>query len=938
MVARYFRHPQAIHLLLPLAFILLFLCAGNAAAGVTRDGTLGPAGPLAGPNYQIADTDGTRAGTNLFHSFSQFNIGTGESATFTNSGAPLNNVIARITGGASTIDGLIRSTIDGANLFLLNPAGVMFGPNASIDVPGSFHVSTADYLKFNDDGKFYANTSSPSVLSVADPAAFGFLGSNPAAIVGDRAYLQVAEGKTLSIVGGDVTYAGTPVGTNDLPFIPAVLNAPGGTINLISVASPGEVSLAGMATDTFSALGTISLFDGAKLSVINIDENWLPKSAGGTVVIRGGTLIFRDGGIDAYGNPGGVIDVKGTSLHLDNYYFFPANFNWGFDPSYATIDHPGTACSIGLAGDFLMTHASFIDTQNIGAGRGGNTRIQAKNIILGDEIIDPNSYTDIGFHGYIGSTTVGSGRGGNIDMIADNMTVRNGFFVKSEVNHYDAILYPGTGEAGDMTVTVANTLSITDQGIVGSMANGLGRGGNLTISAHDILISAEHETEVTRTQVMTGILGQTSYLSNGGQIKINADKLQLLDGGQISTVLYDLGLGEGASGKGADISIDAGDMVISGYVVDNTRPGDPFYYSSSVDARVYNPEASGTGGNITIQTDSLTLTNGGNIRSGLDFGASGNAGDINIQATTIDINTLGRIYADSNLGTGNSGNIGISAQSMHISGTSEVLPSGPPELNFTGLSTSTKAGDIKGKGAINVNLSDDLTMNAAGVIKADTSGDAQGGTINIKARNISLNNKASINAASTSDGDDAGDAGNIAITAANTLTLRDSSITTEASRSKHADGGNITISVPYMVRLIDSWITSSVGGGPETTGGNIFIDPQFVILQNSQIIANAYEGTGGNITIIADLFLQDPWSTVSASSALGIDGTVDIQAPISNISGVIAPLASTYSSATDLLRERCIARIREGKYSSFIVGGRDGLPAEPGSLMPSISY
>ena len=199
---------------LSLALTLLFSLLDCAVATppppteVTLDGTMGPVVPLAGPAYQIPDTYGTRAGANLFHSFGKFNLVQGESATFTNSGAPLNNVIARVTGGPSSIDGLIRSTIDGAKLFFLNPAGVMFGPNASIDVPGSFHVSTADYLKFSDGSKFYTNTSSTSVLSVADPAAFGFLGPNPAPISGDTAYLQVQEGKILSIIGGDLTFWG----------------------------------------------------------------------------------------------------------------------------------------------------------------------------------------------------------------------------------------------------------------------------------------------------------------------------------------------------------------------------------------------------------------------------------------------------------------------------------------------------------------------------------------------------------------------------------------------------------------------------------------------------------------------------------------------------------------------------------------------------------
>jgi hypothetical protein len=91
--------------------------------------------------------------------------------------------------------------------------------------------------------------------------------------------------------------------------------------------------------------------------------------------------------------------------------------------------------------------------------------------------------------------------------------------------------------------------------------------------------------------------------------------------------------------------------------------------------------------------------------------------------------------------------------------------------------------------------------------------------------------------------------------------------------------------------------------------------------------------------LVANTFLADPQSSVIAFSERGINGTVDIQAPISNISGLLSPLSSDYVSASALLRERCIARIREGgSYSSFVVGGRDGLPMEPGSILPSLMY
>jgi len=914
----YFLRTQTGRSFLPLTFMLAIfsLPAGHGTAGVTRDGTMGPAGPIAGPSYTIPDTDGRRAGVNLFHSFGEFNIGTGESATFTNGGAPLNNVIARVTGGASSIDGLIRSTINSANLFLLNPAGIMFGPNASIDVAGSFHASTADYLKFSDNSVFYTNPSSSSVLSVSEPAAFGFLGPHPSAISGDRAYLQVGEGKTLSLVGGNIAWTGTPASIDELLFAPAHLSAPGGTINLASVSSSGEVRLADMGLNGFNELGNITLSDGVKLSVVNLDPNWNPLSAGGSVVIRGGAMMFQDGGMDAYGNPGGIIDVQGDSLHLDNYYLFPANFNWNYDSAYATNDHLGVGCQINLTGDLTMTHASLIDTQTIGSGKSGDINISARQILLGDAFIDARSYNDVGYYGYIGSSTFGEGKSGSINITADSMMVRNGFFVNSQSW--------SDGDSGDVTVKVTSSLTIKDQGTVGIYSAGSGHGGTINISAHDILISAEHRADVPEMYAMSGIEGRTTYLSDGGQINLTADRLELLHGGQISSGLADTG--SGAVGKGTDVTLHTKELLVSGYVYD---PRNGIYYLSSIDARVYGSGATGQGGNISITSDNINLADGGNIRTGLYFDTPGHAGNIDILAGTISISNLGQIYADSFRGTGDSGDIAIKAQNLSITGTAGAPPPAPLDFSFTGISTSTKDG--RG-GRIAVDLDGDLAMTAGGGIKADTGGSGTGGSIAITANKVSLTDRASITAASSGSGD----AGDIAIAAARAVNLRSSTITTEASVD--ADGGNISITAPSMVRLIDSQITSSVGGGPETTGGNVFIDPQFVILQNSQIIANAYEGTGGNIRIIADVFLMDPYSMVSASSALGVDGSVDIQAPISNVSGFIAPLGSTFVSATDLLRERCIVRLSQGKYSSFIISGRDGLPLEPGGLMPSVCY
>ena len=135
------------------------------------------------------------------------------------------------------------------------------------------------------------------------------------------------------------------------------------------------------------------------------------------------------------------------------------------------------------------------------------------------------------------------------------------------------------------------------------------------------------------------------------QINLIVDKLQILDGGQISSVLYDY-LGYGAFGRGTDVNIQAGEIVVSGYVEDPRfedshfgNPSHSIYMSSGVDARVIGPEASGMGGNISIITDLLKLTDRGNVATALYSDAPGDAGDININATAIEITDIGKIYA-----------------------------------------------------------------------------------------------------------------------------------------------------------------------------------------------------------------------------------------------------------------------------------------------------
>ena len=191
-----------------------------------------------------------------------------------------------------------------------------------------------------------------------------------------------------------------------------------------------------------------------------------------------------------------------------------------------------------------------------------------------------------------------------------------------------------------------------------------------------------------------------------------------------------------------------------------------------------------------------------------------------------------------------------------------------------------------------------------------------------------LSNGSSISASSTG----AGDAGNILINAGQNYTSTDSAVTTQAAQ---ASGGNITVLATDMVQLTNSQLNASVQGSSTTIGGNITIDPQYVILQNSQILAQATQGQGGAIAITTNLLLQDANSVISASSGNpALNGTVTIQSPNAPASGKIQPLGKSPLQATSLLNQRCAA-LAGGEFSSFTVAGRDSLPTEPGSWLTS---
>ncbi|MCL6433715.1 MAG: filamentous hemagglutinin N-terminal domain-containing protein [Leptolyngbyaceae cyanobacterium HOT.MB2.61] len=207
----------------PLLFLstwLLVPLPGRAQILAAPDGTNTTVNQ-AGNNFNI--TGGTQTGSNLFHSFQQFGLNQGQAANFLSSPA-IANILGRVTGGsASLINGEIRVSGGNANLYLMNPAGIVLGASASLNVPGSFIATTANGIGIGN-GWFYSTGSNNYATLIGNPNQFAFNTVQPGAII-NAGNLAVGQGQSITLLGGTVVNAGT-------------VTAPGGTVTIAAV--PGE--------------------------------------------------------------------------------------------------------------------------------------------------------------------------------------------------------------------------------------------------------------------------------------------------------------------------------------------------------------------------------------------------------------------------------------------------------------------------------------------------------------------------------------------------------------------------------------------------------------------------------------------------------------------------------------------------------------------------
>ncbi|MEA5580040.1 filamentous hemagglutinin N-terminal domain-containing protein [Nodularia harveyana UHCC-0300] len=649
-----------------------------ANAQLISDGTTNTLVNQNGNNFNILN--GIEKGNNLFHSFSNFSVPKGSSATFDLTNTPnITTIFSRVTGGnISNIDGLIQ-TLNGnnpASLFLMNPNGIVFGQNASLNIGGSFVGTTANNIKFADGAEFSAvNASETPLLTMSVPVGLQ-MGSNSGAInvqglghsvtqagpfapyiYTNNGGLQVQPGQTIALVGGDMALTG------------GILTAPGGRIELGSV-QDGIVGLNSTVSGLTLNYNGISDFRNIQLSQRAIAD--VSGSGSASIQLQGRQIILSEGSAVFYDNQGntdsGDINIYASELLELN----------GFDPkdnfrSSLAIQTTGTAAggSIGVNTQRLrIINGGFLVNLQANAVGGGSIEIQATDSTVLDAVDSGDA--NILATG-LGTTTLSSGSGGDVTITTPKFSIFNG------------------------ALAVASTTSS-------------GTGGNFTLNADEIKLIGGSPQRNRNSLISASSLGS----GTAGSITLNSRTLNLQDSGEVAT----FGNGTGDAGQ---IIVNASESVeVSGNL---SGAANPSRINSSVQParpflqQLFNLPAvpSGSSGDVIIDTPALRVANQGIVS--VKNGGIGNAGNLRINADSIFLDNNGSFTAATDKGEG--GNIFVQSNSLVMRRGSQI---------------SSEAGGIGNGGNISLNSSIILGLENTDIIANAVQGN--GGNIDISTQGL----------------------------------------------------------------------------------------------------------------------------------------------------------------------------------------------------------
>lgn len=631
-----------------LSLSMIVGVASVQAQAVVPDGTLNTIVTRSGNSFAI--DNGTTSGTNLFHSFREFSIPTGGNAIFNNA-ADIQNIFGRVTGGTvSNIDGMIRAQ-GSANLFLLNPSGILFGANASLNIGGSFVGTTAQSIRFADGMEFSAtNLNDRPLLTMSAPIGLQ-MGQTPGTIVnqakgatGFQGYpvgLRVSRGQMLALIGGDVSIDG------------GGLQATEGAIAIGSVGANQRVTLNPKSIGWEFDYSKVSSFRDILVQRAMLDGN---GNGAGSIDLVGRNLLIQEGGRLMARNLANTTRNAQGSIRLQASDSIIVQGGFPF---------PGSGCTIEFCN-------SLVSTTTLAPGRGGDIQLQAPTIRLLD-----------GGQVGLGSRGRGAGDSGKLTIQGEEIELRG---VKQifYAGIFSSVTNGASGTGGNVEIN-ANRLRILDGGsisVASSSSFGSTRAGeNLAAvgSAGSIKINASDLVELSGSApTSTGGILRSSLRADvssdargaGGRIEIKTNQLWVTNGANITTTTA---AAQATSGAG-NIDITARSMLM--------RDGGSLQASSR----------SGSEGNIKITSDLVLLRRQSDITT-ISTGNS-NGGNVAIDSPLLIGLDNSNIIA--NAGTGRGGNIGITTQALiGLAVRNTLTPLTDPTNDITASSASNLNGTVQ---------------------------------------------------------------------------------------------------------------------------------------------------------------------------------------------------------------------------------------------------
>jgi large exoprotein involved in heme utilization and adhesion len=499
-------------------------------------------------------------------------------------------------------------------------------------------------------------------------------------------------------------------------------------------------------------------------------------------------------------------------------------------------------------------------------------------------------------------------------------------------------------DSGSITVNATGKLTMRGSAQITTDNFAFGKSGNITINAGDmLLVGAGTNTGAIAAQSrLAGQAGGVTINATGSidmqnGFRISANTLGSDDGGQVNVRAGRSITMTGESTFISSVTDQPLDSALEGFALlydfffQLTRGiATPDYPSLRAALGV----APATGDLMHVLAALRTISDevGNPLVAVTDF-TPGAGGKVSITTPVLAVNDGAHIET-STLWDGNAGAIALDVGSLTLGGGA-IIGSRSGALRVDRGFTVGKGN----AGSVNIAATDTVeisgrspTSGEGSIVTTSTSGDGHGGDVSMSAgKSVSIVNGGLVSADSLGG---TGLAGSIKITAGDQIVMTDGSVST---RAVTADGGNITLTTTgSLIHLTNSQITTSVESGVGT-GGNITVNSDVITLDDSRILANAFGGPGGNINITADVFLVNQGGTipatlvgiVDASSALSTPGTISIQAQITDVSGALVKLPESVLQAAALLTASCAARLAEGKSSSLVFRGREGVPPAP---------